>query len=209
SNAIHAKTGLITYSGPHFSTFGMLKGLDYTIEYFKKCLMEKEPFEAAPSKEWSDDKWYIDQKKREFIENSGFRAMNTGEAKGKIIGGNLSTFNLLQGTEFMPDLRDSILFLEDDSASNPATFDRGLQSILHLPEFEGVKCLAIGRFQKESGITKELLEKIIRAKKELSGVPVVSEVDFGHTSPQITFPIGGTARISAGNGKNKIEMLEH
>ena len=29
SNAIYTKTGLVTYSGPHFSTFGMLKGLDY------------------------------------------------------------------------------------------------------------------------------------------------------------------------------------
>ena len=26
SNAIHAKTGLVTYSGPHYSSFGMLKG---------------------------------------------------------------------------------------------------------------------------------------------------------------------------------------
>ena len=40
SNAIYAKTGLVTYSGPHFSSFGMLKGLDYTIEFFKKCLMQ-------------------------------------------------------------------------------------------------------------------------------------------------------------------------
>lgn len=37
-NAIFAKkTGLITYSGPHYSTLGMKKkGLDYTMDYFKK-----------------------------------------------------------------------------------------------------------------------------------------------------------------------------
>ncbi len=32
ANAIYARTGLVTYSGPHFSSFGMRKGLDYTIE---------------------------------------------------------------------------------------------------------------------------------------------------------------------------------
>lgn len=42
--AIYAKTGMVTYSGPHFSTFGMEKGLEYTLEYFKKCLMDTEPF---------------------------------------------------------------------------------------------------------------------------------------------------------------------
>ena len=32
ANAIYAKTGLVTYSGPHFSNFGMLKGIDYTLQ---------------------------------------------------------------------------------------------------------------------------------------------------------------------------------
>jgi len=41
---IYAKTGLITYYGPHFSTFGMVKGINYTIEYFRKCLLKKNHF---------------------------------------------------------------------------------------------------------------------------------------------------------------------
>ena len=36
SNAIYAKTGVVTYSGPHYSSFGMLKGFEYSLEYFKK-----------------------------------------------------------------------------------------------------------------------------------------------------------------------------
>ena len=35
-NAIYAKTGLVSYSCPHFSTFAMQKGLEHTLEYFKK-----------------------------------------------------------------------------------------------------------------------------------------------------------------------------
>jgi muramoyltetrapeptide carboxypeptidase LdcA involved in peptidoglycan recycling len=68
TNAIHAKTGLITYSGPHFSTFGMKKGVDYTIDYFQKCLMMEDPFTVNPSTHWSDDAWYLDQENRTFHE---------------------------------------------------------------------------------------------------------------------------------------------
>ena len=43
-NAIYAKTGLVTYSGPHYSNFGMNKGLEYTIKYFKDILMKISQF---------------------------------------------------------------------------------------------------------------------------------------------------------------------
>lgn len=33
-DAIYTKTGLVTYYGPHFSSFGMKKGFEYTLEYF-------------------------------------------------------------------------------------------------------------------------------------------------------------------------------
>ena len=36
NNAITAKTGLVTYSGLHFSSWGMEKDFDYDLEYFKK-----------------------------------------------------------------------------------------------------------------------------------------------------------------------------
>ncbi len=37
ATAIHARTGLITYSGPHFSTFGMKRGIQYTRDYFERA----------------------------------------------------------------------------------------------------------------------------------------------------------------------------
>ena len=65
-NAFLRKAGLVTYSGPHFSTLGMIKGNEYTLEYFKKCVMEESPFEVRSSEEWSDDEWYKDQENRIF-----------------------------------------------------------------------------------------------------------------------------------------------
>ncbi|ASA21878.1 S66 family peptidase [Paenibacillus donghaensis] len=200
SNAIYARTELITYSGPHFSTFGMLRGNEYTLEYFNKLMIGNEKVKVEPSPYWSDDMWFVDQENRNFIPNPGPYAIHDGEAEGRIIGGNLGTLNLLQGTEFMPSLKESILFLEDDYESSPATFDRDLQSLLHLPDFEQVRGIVIGRFQRQSQMTKELLHAIIASKKELNDIPVIADVDFGHTSPQITYPVGGTAFVSAYNG---------
>ncbi|MGC8710081.1 MAG: S66 family peptidase [Candidatus Micrarchaeia archaeon] len=208
-NSLLAKSGLVTYSGPSFSIFGMEKGLDYTLEYFKKCLMESKPYEIVASNEWSDDKWYRDQENRIFIRNEGYKVIHEGVAKGMVIGGNLNTFNLLQGTGYMPNLSNSILFIEDDYESNPATFDRDLQSLIHQPGFDGVKGVVIGRFQKASEMSFSMLSKIINAKKELKDTPVICDVDFGHTTPQATFPIGGIANITADKSGAKIKIIQH
>lgn len=208
SNAIYAKTGLITYSGPHFSTFAMLHGNEYTIEYFKKMMIRDETINITHSEKWSDDLWFLDQENRTFINNEGPYVINGGEAQGTIIGGNQCTLNLLHGTEYMPSLVNSILFLEDDYEAHPQTFDRDLQSLIHQPSFGEVRGVVIGRFQKSANMNKELLIKIIKSKRELDKIPVIADVDFGHTSPLITFPIGGQASIKADNKTIEISIVE-
>ncbi len=212
SNAIYRKTGLVNYSGPTFANFGMIRGLEYTVEYFKKCLMIEGSFEIIPSREWSDDCWYLDQDRRNFIKNDGPYIINPGEAEGTIIGGNLCTLNLLQGTEFMPSIRESVVFLEEDDMTGkrtPLNFDRDLQSLLHLPDSKNLRGIVIGRFQKGSEMTREKLAGIIKKKRELDNIPVVADADFGHSSPMITFPIGGTAIVSAENNHVELEITKH
>ena len=167
--------------------------------------MEEKPFYVTPSKTWSDDKWWKNQEKRNFIKNKGVLVITKGIAQGTIIGGNLCTLNLLQGTEFMPSLKENILFIEDNYEAKLHHFDRDLQSLIHLPDFKYVKGIVIGRFQKESKKSDKLLIKIIKTKKELNKIPIIADVDFGHTYPMITFPVGGTARIN----NDKIEIIEH
>lgn len=209
TNAIYAKTGLITYSGPHYFSFGDKKGIDYTLEYFKKALFTDDQFTVEPSKKWSNDRWIGKQDDRNFIDNEAYWIINEGQAEGTIVGGNQCTLNLLQGTEYMPDLSNSILFLEDDYEAHVATFDRDLQSIIHQPGFSLVKGIVIGRFQPESGVTQNLLEQIIHSKSELHDMPVIANVDFGHTTPQITFPIGGTADLQVTKNKVILKIISH
>jgi len=139
------------------------------------------------------------------MKNNGFLVINEGKAEGEIIGANLCTFNLLQGTEYMPNFKNNILFIEDDYESKPHHFDRDLQSLIHLPDFNQIKGIVIGRFQKASEMTNEKLIKIIKTKKELNNIPVIANLDFGHTTPIFTFPIGGKVSISS----NEIKVLEH
>jgi muramoyltetrapeptide carboxypeptidase len=212
SNAIYAKTKLITYNGPHFSTLGMAQGLDYTIDYFKKCLMSEDEYSVTHSQDWSDDEWYINQEKRDFHSNSEYQIINAGEASGTIIGGNLCTFNLLQGSEYLPEPESAILFLEEDNLLGELTlteFDRNLQSIIHLKSFNSVKGIVIGRFQKASQISYEQISNLIRLKPELNSIPVIANLDFGHTTPQITFPIGGEVEIIATNRQCEIKIKNH
>ncbi|HWU42317.1 MAG TPA: S66 peptidase family protein [Bdellovibrio sp.] len=211
-NAIFAKTGLVTYSGPHFSTFAMKQRFDFTLEHFKKCLFAKESFELKPSSHWSDDAWYADQDKREFLPNPGYTVLNEGKGEGTIVGGNLCTFNLLQGTQYMPSLKNSLLWIEEDDSFAgyaDAMFDRYVQSLIQQSDFSGVRGLIIGRFQKRSEMTVEKLRKIISTKKELLRIPVIYGVDFGHTDPYITFPVGGTARLQAENARVSLVVETH
>lgn len=171
--------------------------------------MKDNPFKIVASSEWSDDEWYINQNARELIYNKGYFVIQEGNTKGTAIGGNLCTFNLLQGTEYFPKIKDAILFIEDDYTSTPHAFDRDLQSLIHQPEFNNVREIAIGRFQKKSNMTNDLLTQIIQTKKELKNLPIVANVDFGHTDPKITIPIGGTVRIHVSKQTTKIEFIEH
>lgn len=196
-HAIYAKTGLVTYYGPHFSSFGMKKGFDYTLKYFKKIFMTQEDIVIEASSEWSDDLWFLDQEKRNFIENAGIEVINNDISEGRIIGGNLCTLNLLQGTEYMPDLDNTILFIEDDDLVGDEfmrEFDRNLQSLLHCYKNKKVNGLVIGRAQIKSNMTNEKWMNILKTKK-MNNIPIIINADFGHTTPIFTFPIGGEVKI--------------
>lgn len=212
-HAITTRTDVVTYSGPHFSSFGMVRGFDYTLDYFKKCLIENNPYQVIPAKEFSNDEWFMDQEKRNFTPNSGFWVINKGngsEFEGKLVGGHVRCLSSLQGTEFWPSLEDAILFLEEDEETNAVLFDRLLQSLIHQADFKHVRALIIGRFKPESKIDRNLLEQIIHTKEALKELPVIANFDIGHSTPIITYPIGG--RISLKMREDElpvIEILEH
>lgn len=206
-NAMLARAGLVSWSGPHFVDFGMKHGADYMIEQFHANMFGDGPRELTPPRVWSDDAWGRDQEARTFHTDTAVRVIRPGTAEGTLVGGNLCTLNLLQGTPYMPPLRDTILLLEDDEESHAETFDRDLVSLTHQPGFDGVRGLLVGRFQRRSGVTPERLARILD-KPGLREIPIVADLSFGHTSPRATLPIGGRAHVEArADGSSRITLL--
>lgn len=194
SNAIYAKTGLVTYHGPHFSTFGFDREVDYTRKTFFDCIMTDESFNVTPSNEAST-----------------YYAIQEGACEGTIIGGNLCTLNLLQGTPYMPDIRNKVLFLEDDNIMGPYfryEFDRNLESLLQTEGADQIRGIVLGRFDESCGMNAESIAEIIKDKVPTS-IPVIFGVDFGHVFPMITFPIGGRVKISANQDGVALQIVSH
>ncbi len=208
-NAIYAKTGVVTYSGPHYSNFGQKQFDPYTADYFKKCVFDDKPYEVLPSKYWTDDQWFLNQDDRNPVKNEGYWALSDGEGEGTIIGGNLCTLNLLQGTEYMPTADKVFLFVEDDADTYAELFDRDLESLIQSFTPGSIQAVVIGRFQKQSEMTREKLIEVIKNKKRLAGIPIIANADFGHTDPKITFPLGGTAKLTVKGKSVSLSIILH
>ena len=201
NNAIYAKTGQFTFSGPNFKNFGVYEDniFKFIFDGFLK-VTSRNLASLEQSSKWIDSSDCY-QENEHFLYNSGIKIIRDGEFSGKLLGGNLCSFNLLQGTPFIPDLTNSVLFIEDDLIFTSTKtflleFERNLVSLIQQPNFEKVKGLMIGRFEEKSGISINMIEKIIKSHSELEKLPILANLDFGHTTPLWTLPIGETISYS-------------
>ena len=193
-NAVYARTGLVTYHAPHLAALGFLREREYTHKYLTACLMNEDPISVTPS------------------ETAGsYTVLQEGTCEGEIVGGNLCTLNLLQGTPYMPDLRDKVLFIEDDNIMGdyfPYEFDRNLQSLLQVSGAESVRGIVFGRFDESCRLTEDTIRAIVKGKVP-AGIPVVFGTDFGHVFPMISFPVGGRVKLSANGEGIDLRITEH
>lgn len=211
NHAILAKTGLITYAMPNFYCFGLPLESDYSLKYFQRCLLIDNPdsYEVQPTRRWYDFSWNNDESLPQLVwKNSGPRIVQGGSAIGTMIGGNLCSLNLLNGTEYFPKIKGNIILcIEDDSYDSiPETFERNVQSLMQQPYFHQVRAILIGRFQGKSQATEDVVGDIILSKNISPNIPVVAGLDFGHTDPKFTYPVGGHCKVVAGDGGVRINI---
>ena len=192
-HAVYAETGLVSYNGAHFSTFSFDLEAEYTQKAFFDCVKNNDNITIHPSQ--AAKKYTIIQQ---------------GTCEGTIIGGNLCTLNLLQGTRFMPQADDIVLFLEDNNIMGDYfkyEFDRNFQSLVQACGTDKIKGVVFGRFDESCSMNADVVRSMI-ADKLPKDIPVVYGVDFGHVFPMITFPIGGRVRVEAFEDPF-IEILTH
>lgn len=208
-NAIWAKTGQVGYLGPNLGSFGWASASHwrYTLDNLQQVLTNDKPLQLSKSQGWQSGK-------AAYKTTPPWKVLQPGQVQGMLIGGNLGTYYLLQGTEFAPKFdRDIILAIEDDAEAGSASareFDRRLESLLQQPGAkQSIKGVLIGRFEKDSKVTLPDIRDIVK-RKLTTTIPVVADVDFGHTKPLLTLPIGGTVSMQAEMGRfPKITLLDY
>lgn len=199
-NAIFAQTGLVTYSGPAYSSFKMKELQDYQTNSWIEALT-KSTYDLTMSEFWSSDEWFDPLKLRHLIPNE-WKVYSHGKALGTAIVGNLNTFNLLQGTKFMPQVESPILFIESAEENDAYDFARNIASLLQV--YPAPQAVLIGRFPKESETSEEMLHFILDKHPILKTIPVMYDLNFGHAQPIFTFPIGGELTVDTTNKSVKV-----
>ena len=190
-NAIYAKTGMQTYMGPAYSSFKMEQGQQYQTTSWLNAVTQ-DTYQLTPSLEWSSDAWYLPNAPRTFYPTE-WKVYNPGQASGIAIGGNISTLNLLTGTEFAPRPDKYVLFLEEAEDDDYLIIARHLTALLQA--YPNPQAVVFGRFPKETKLTEEILLTILDKHPILKKVPVLYDLDFAHTQPLFTITIGGQVEI--------------
>lgn len=184
-NAIHAKTGLITFHGPVFREFSGLPDPDMNrvLNMFSGAV----DYIPLPGATW-------------------LKALES-KAEGPLIGGNLSLFQTLIGTPYEPDLHRAILFLED-TGDHISRYDRILAHLRISGRMDNLSAIIFGSFtntqedpDRPFGFT---LEDCIREHTQEMDIPVLINAPFGHNGPLPVFPVGCRVRLE----KEGLKLLE-
>ncbi|MBN2334292.1 LD-carboxypeptidase [Candidatus Bathyarchaeota archaeon] len=199
NNALLSKSGLVTFQGPAFITFCHYFLMPWEVDKFKKILMDGEAHRYTPSPTIVDDPFYWRHPETPVEEtaNPGWTIINEGVAEGRLVGGHLGTLLLLAGTEYWPDMKGAILFVESDEEDGPPiNILRQFRQLRHLGVFDEIEALLIGRIPSCVGLEGDLsLPLLLEDVLTGADMPVVSGMDFGHTNPIMTLPVGVEASI--------------
>jgi len=196
--AITNKTGLVTYMGPAVITFTKPQPLNYSWEYFRKtCIEKNEEIEIIDSETFADDLYFLkkDKNRRNIKKNDGRKIFKEGEAEGEVLACNLSTLLNLLGTEFFPSLENKILFLEEAEDFDCRWFHRFMVQLKQVGAFNLINGLVLGKFMEVSKISEKQLLVILNEVIE-NNIPVIYDMNFGHTDPIFTIPNGGWCKIN-------------
>ncbi|MEA2060329.1 MAG: LD-carboxypeptidase [Thermodesulfobacteriota bacterium] len=125
---------------------------------------------------------------------TGKRSLVQGKARGILSGGNLATLCHLTGTQFQPEFRDKILFMEEVS-EKPYRIDRMLSQMKMAGVFQGIKGVAAGSF--EACGREDMLEEILIDVFDEFQVPVITGVEAGHGKHNFSLSFGTKAFLDA------------
>jgi muramoyltetrapeptide carboxypeptidase LdcA involved in peptidoglycan recycling len=208
------KAGLTSFYGPSIMAgFAENGGLhNYQIRDIHQTLFSTKPVgNIHPSEYWTSEflNWAdpsLQNTRRKLTQSSGWNFLQgKGSVQGRLIGGCIEVLEFLKATEYWlaPEhWNNKILFIETSEEMMPPTFfKRILRNYAAQGIFKRINGLIMGRpyNNKYTDEYNEILLEVIRNEQGIDTLPVISEMDFGHTCPVFTIPYGVTARIDMEN----------
>ena len=184
---------------------------EYTERYMLKALCEARPVGVIkPSTRWTEE--FLDWAEKEDLkrprawhDSAGWTWLREGVAEGVLIGGCLESLEHLRGTRFWPEWQDAIMFFETSEVPPPPErVDAMLMDYENMGVLQRLKGLVVGRPMRYSEEQKLQLREVVLERMKGYTFPIVTDMDFGHTAPQFTVPVGCRARIDAENQRFEV-----
>lgn len=176
-NVLHCQTGLITFHGPMLTTMAATD--KKSIQELFKRLTSRDPASLTANQ---------------------VEILKPGSARGRLLGGNLTTLTHLLSTPYEPSFTDAILFLED-IGEHPYRIDRMLTQLKLAGKIDKISGLILGGFDNCGDI--QLIWKRILELFE-ADIPIWANFPAGHGKQNITLPIGVEVKMDGSKGLLKI-----
>jgi muramoyltetrapeptide carboxypeptidase LdcA involved in peptidoglycan recycling len=214
------KAGISSFYGPAIlSEFAEnVSMFDYTKHWVNKVLFDTEQIgEVYSSDIWTSERLAWDEGNKNIKRNAkaheGIEVLQgNGKVKGKLIGGCLEVLEMIKGTKLWPEeeiWEDTILFLEtSEDMPSPTYFEYWLRNYGSQGILGKVNGVVFGKpyNNKYYEEYKNAINRVIRDELNLKELPIMCNMNFGHTAPMMTIPYGSLAEIDC-DGK-KFSILE-
>lgn len=213
------KLGIPSYYGGSTLTQYAMQGAmhDLTIRSLKHALFDEGEFELEVAKEYNDeslgwaDKDNLD-KFRKMEKNLGLFWDGTKEAEGILWGGCVeSLVGQCTAGIYLPDdgdMENTVLYLEtSEGIPEHWVIQKLLTGLGERGWIDKFQAVLVGRPKAwERGKEKTADEKALYSEKQRKtivdtirfyneDIPIIQNLDFGHTDPQIALPSGGKVRV--------------
>lgn len=209
------KSGISSFYGPNVLTTLSEPVLlhDYTSKWINRALFKKDAIgniEAADK--WTSKKinWSLSERwtrKRKLKKNNGYEVLQgKGKVIGHLIGGCIEPLVfMIKGSSIFPQEKhweNSIIFLEAvPYFTTPKLLIHMLRSLAAAGVFKKSCGLIFGKplNHKYYEEYKRSILQVIRNEEGLDSMPILYNLNFGHTAPITILPYGAMAEIDCDN----------
>jgi muramoyltetrapeptide carboxypeptidase len=184
-NALLAKTGAISWSGP---ALGEDFGAAQPDDIMEDC------FEDLVSGQGEGAGWRLSSANWAVL---SLRRPGVWARDALLWGGNLSVLASMLGTPYFPLVKGGVLFLED-VGEHPYRIERMLTQLLHSGVLAQQKAIILGQFTSYKLTPHDQgfkLASVVNWLRSQLKIPVLTDLPFGHVPTKVCLPVGAHVNL--------------